>query len=163
MVVQVHRSTSKSQEAQPQPDGLANSITESRTERDLDSEFVIKIVAEASVVGGIAITVIRFLMTRLIKQIDDTEELRRAEHRQLILWFAALSRTMLSWEKELAVHTATVHGVNPSTGDNQDERDTAACRQFRTLVKDLEEQTLRLDLAIQSMQPVEHARTYPKV
>jgi len=118
----------------------------------LDSEFVIKIVAEASVVGGIAITVIRFLMTRLIKQIDDTEEQRRLEHRQLLIWLGALSRTMLSWEKQLAIHTATIHGVHPVTGSDQEERDRAACRQFKQLQADLGEQTRSLDSAIKSLE-----------
>lgn len=115
-------------------------------------EFLVKVIAEAGIVGGIAITVIRFLMTRLIKQLDDAQEERRTDHRQLLQWFAAFTRTMLTWEKQFMLHDATVSGVNPSSGSDQEERENAVHRKLTALQTDFDAAISRLDAAIKTIE-----------
>lgn len=118
----------------------------------IDVEFIAKLVTEAGVVGAIAITVIRFLLTRLIKQFDDAEEERKRDHRQLLTWFASFTRTMLVWEKQFLLHDATVHGINPSTGETVDERMLSAQRKFDSLDKSFSEAISKIDEAIRQME-----------
>lgn len=110
--------------------------------------YILKLVAESFIVGSIGITVIRFLLTRLVKQMDDQEYQRRQDHQQMLLWLASLSRGILTWEKQLTNHTMDAYGVNSEAGDTQEERDSAACRQFKQLTIDLDLQKTRLESAI---------------
>lgn len=115
---------------------------------DANFEFLIQIIAEAGVVGGIAITVIRFLLTRMTKQLDDAEDARKSDHRQMMLWIAGVGRWMMVFSKQFALHDATVHGINPAAGKTQEERMSNAEKKLDTLKNDFDEAIRRMDAAI---------------
>ena len=115
-------------------------------------EFLIQIIAEAGVVGGIAITVIRFLLTRMTKQLDDEAEARRQDHRHLMLWIASVGRWMMVLSKQFSLHDATIHGINPSTGETAEERHSNAEKKLAIIHADVEEAIRKLDTAIIEME-----------
>lgn len=115
-------------------------------------EYFIKLIAEAGVVGGIAITTLRFLMQRLVKQLDDAEAERKAEHAQLLTWFAVCTKTLLVVERHIMLHDATVHGLNVMAGSTDEERRANAEKKLDAMRGYLDEAIASVDAAIESLE-----------
>ena len=93
-----------------------------------------------TLVGGAFVWMLRVFTTKLDGRFGDIAKAIR----QQTLGYAMAAESVVAMQKMLLVHTSTVHGINPSTGDTDDERAKALKRQYDEIRAILEESSAHI-------------------
>lgn len=100
---------------------------------------------ELGVVSGAFIFMLRWMMTRFEKELKSINK-SQVDCGKTI---AALSVVIVSMQKQLLSHDLTVHGINPSTGADNDERARVAIKKYNELHTILNETSVTLSRLIE--------------
>ena len=106
--------------------------------------FDISRVLELGVVGTAFMLMLRWMMTRFERELRDL----RAGQQETSTTIAALSVVIVSLQKQLLAHDLTVHGINPSTGGDTNERANRAIKKYTELRHVLDETATTLSRLI---------------
>ena len=87
-------------------------------------ETIILKIIEQSITAAILVVILWIFLPRLIRTLDTSIDRSTKEH-------MAITLMLLNVERRMNWHEAKVYGVNPSTGANQDEQQSAATESFQ--------------------------------